>query len=85
MSDLAGEVAAAAEQQGQASQDIARAITRAAREAGTVSESVADLRAAAVSTETEAGQVRGEAARVGDGTAGLRAAIDAFLVRIHTA
>jgi methyl-accepting chemotaxis protein len=51
LSLIAAEVATAAEQQGQASHEIARAIAGAAADARTVSLSIAEVRATAASNE----------------------------------
>ncbi|MEE7463477.1 chemotaxis protein [Methylobacterium fujisawaense] len=85
MSLIASEVADATDQQGQASQEIARAIFGAAAEARQVSESVAGVQAAAASNEAQAGQVRGSAARVNAGTHSLQRAIETFMVEVHGA
>lgn len=85
MSLIASEVADATDQQGRASQEIARAISGAAAEARHVSESVASVQAAAASNEAQAGQVRGSAARVNAGTHSLQRAIETFMVEVHGA
>ncbi|WP_457103910.1 methyl-accepting chemotaxis protein [Methylobacterium sp. P5_C11] len=85
MSLIASEVALATDQQGHASQDIARAIFSAAADARKISESVAGVEAAAASNEVQAGQVRGSAARVKAGTYTLQQAIETFLMQVHGA
>ena len=85
MSLIASEVADATDQQGEASQEIARSIFDAAEDARKVSESVAGVRAAAASNEVQAGQVRGSAARVNAGTHDLQRAIETFLAQVHRA
>jgi hypothetical protein len=67
MSEIASEVAAAADQQGRASQEIARAISCVAADGRTVSESVGGLQKAAASNETQAAQVRNSALQVNAG------------------
>ena len=85
LSPIAAEVATAAEQQGQASHEIARAIAGAAADACTVSLSIAEVHAAAASNEERSDEVRSGAERVGDGSAALQVAIGTFLERIHAA
>ncbi|KNY23784.1 methyl-accepting chemotaxis protein [Methylobacterium sp. ARG-1] len=85
MSMIASEVALAADQQGAASQEIARAIADAAADSHKVSESVGSVRAAAASNETQAEQVRGSASRVSTGTRTLQQAIETFLGQVHAA
>jgi methyl-accepting chemotaxis protein len=85
MSLIAAEVAEATDQQGSASQEIARAIFSAAAEARQVSDSIAGVRAAASSNEAQAVQVRGSAARVAVGTDSLRTAIETFMGQVHRA
>ena len=85
LSLIAAEVATAAEQQGQASHEIARSIAGAAADARTVSESITGVRAAAVSNEARSDEVRSGAERVGEGSATLQAAIGTFLERVHAA
>lgn len=85
MSDIAASVAAAASQQGQASQEIARSIASAAEQARTVSESIEGVRAAAASDEAQAAHVRATAAQVGAGAQNLRASIETFLAAVHSA
>jgi methyl-accepting chemotaxis protein len=85
MSLIASEVAEATDQQGNASQEIARAIFDAAADARKVSESVAGVRAAAASNDIHAGQVRGSADRVNAGTQSLQQAIETFMEQVHRA
>jgi methyl-accepting chemotaxis protein len=85
MSLIASEVAMAADQQGAASQEIARAIADAAADSHKVSESVGGVRAAAASNEAQAEQVRGSASWVSAGTRTLQQAIDTFLGQVHAA
>ena len=85
MSLIASEVAEATDQQGQASQEIARAISVAATDAWKVSESIANVRAAATSNDAQAGQVRGSATRVNAGTHSLQLAIETFTAQVHRA
>ncbi len=85
MSLIASEVAKATDQQGQASQEIARAISSAAADARRVSESVAGVQAAAASNEAQAGQVRGGAVRVTSGAHSLQKAIETFTTQVHSA
>jgi methyl-accepting chemotaxis protein len=85
MSLIASEVAMAADQQGAASQEIARAIADAAADSHKVSESVGGVRAAAASNEAQAEQVRGSASRVSAGTRTLQQAIETFLGQVHAA
>ena len=85
MSLIASEVAEATDQQGCASQEIARAIFNAAPDARKVSESISGVRAAAASNEDQAGQVRGTAARVSTGTHSLQQAIETYMVQVHGA
>ncbi|TXN54021.1 chemotaxis protein [Methylobacterium sp. WL18] len=85
MSVIASEVAHAADQQGAASQEIARAIADAAADSHKVSESVGGVRAAAASNEVQAEQVRGSASRVSTGTRTLQQAIETFLGQVHAA
>jgi methyl-accepting chemotaxis protein len=85
MSLIASEVAVAADQQGAASQEIARAIADAAADSHKVSESVGGVRAAAASNEAQAEQVRGSASRVSAGTRTLQQAIETFLGQVHAA
>ncbi|SFH98513.1 methyl-accepting chemotaxis protein [Methylobacterium brachiatum] len=85
MSMIASEVALAADQQGAASQEIARAIADAAADSHKVSESVGSVRAAAASNETQAEQVRSSASRVSTGTRTLQQAIETFLGQVHAA
>ena len=85
MSSIAAEVAVAADQQGQSSQVIARAITSAASESRKVSDSVAGVRATATSTEQQAEQVRTNALQVNAGTHDLQRAIATFLAQVAAA
>ncbi|MCJ2065249.1 methyl-accepting chemotaxis protein [Methylobacterium sp. J-088] len=85
MSLIASEVAEATDQQGNASQEIARAIFNAAADARRVSESVAGVRAAAASNDVQARQVRGSAARVNTGTHNLQQAIETYMLQVHAA
>ncbi|SFL26053.1 methyl-accepting chemotaxis protein [Methylorubrum salsuginis] len=85
MSEIAADVAVAAEQQGQASQEIASAIAKAAADVRTVSESIGRVQEAAASSEARADQVRDSALQVNAGSHGLRIAIEAFLGRVHAA
>ncbi|MCY1642369.1 chemotaxis protein [Methylorubrum sp. SL192] len=85
LSLIAAEVAAAAEQQGQASHEIACAIAGAAADARTVSRSIAGIRAAAASNEERSDEVCSGAERVGHGSAALQVAIGTFLKRVHAA
>ena len=71
--------AAAADQQGQASLEIARAISSAAADAQTVSESIGGVQEAAASNETQATQVRASALQVNAGAHSLQVAIETFL------
>ncbi|MFF8803161.1 MULTISPECIES: methyl-accepting chemotaxis protein [unclassified Methylobacterium] len=83
MNEIAAEVAAAADQQGQASQEIARAIASAAADARTVSESVGGVQEAAASNEVQATQVRNSALQVTGGAHSLQRAIETFLGRVR--
>jgi methyl-accepting chemotaxis protein len=85
MSLIASEVAEATDQQGHASQEIARAIFNAAADARQVSESIASVRAAAASNDAQAGQVRGSASRVNAGTHSLQRAIETFMGQVDVA
>ena len=85
MSEIAADVAVAAEQQGQASQEIAGAIAKAAADVRTVSESIGTVQEAAASSEARADQVRGSALRVNAGSNSLKSAIETFLGRVHAA
>ncbi|AYO81131.1 methyl-accepting chemotaxis protein [Methylobacterium brachiatum] len=85
MSSIAAEVAVAADQQGQSSQVIARAITSAASESRKVSDSVAGVRATATSNEQQAEQVRTNALQVNAGTHDLQRAIETFLAQVAVA
>lgn len=85
MSDAASTVAAAAEQQGQASQEIARAIAQAATEARTMDDSLGGVRDAAASNEAQAGTVWDGANRVAASADRMQAAIETFLHRVHAA
>ena len=85
MSSIAAEVAVAADQQGQSSQVIARAITSAASESRKVSDSVAGVRATATSNEQQAEQVRTNALQVNAGTHDLQRAIATFLAQVAAA
>lgn len=85
MSRTASDVAAAAEQQGQASQEIARAIAGAAAEAQIVSRSLCGVQEAATSNELQAGEVRDGVRQVNAGTSSIQAAIGTFLDRVHAA
>ncbi|WP_267426152.1 HAMP domain-containing methyl-accepting chemotaxis protein [Methylobacterium sp. GC_Met_2] len=85
MSLIASEVAEATDQQGNASQEIARAIFNAAADARRVSESVAGVRAAAASNDVQARQVRGSAARVNTGTHNLQQAIETYMLQVYGA
>lgn len=85
MSDAASTVAAAAEQQGQASQEIAQAIANAAVEARTISGSIGSVREAAASNETQAGTVWDGANHVAASANTMQAAIETFLHRVHAA
>jgi methyl-accepting chemotaxis protein len=85
MSSVAAEVAVAADQQGQSSQVIARAITSAATESRKVSDSVVGVRAAAASNEQQAELVRANAQQVNAGTHTLQRAIETFLAQVAAA
>lgn len=85
MSRTASDVAAAAEQQGQASQEIARAIAGAAAEAQIVSRNLCGVQEAATSNELQAGEVRDGVRQVNAGTSSIQAAIGTFLDRVHAA
>ena len=85
MSEIAAGVAAAADQQGQASLEIARAISSAAADAQTVSESIGGVQEAAASNETQATQVRASALQVNAGAHSLQVAIETFLGRVRAA
>ncbi|MCJ2140084.1 methyl-accepting chemotaxis protein [Methylobacterium sp. E-066] len=85
MSSIASEVAVAADQQGQSSQVIARAITSAALESRKVSDSVAGVRATAASNEQQAEHVRQSALQVNAGTHSLQRAIETFLAQVAAA
>ncbi|MCJ2058410.1 methyl-accepting chemotaxis protein [Methylobacterium sp. J-048] len=85
MSSIASEVAVAADQQGQSSQVIARAITSAALESRKVSDSVAGVRATAASNEQQAEHVRSSALQVNAGTHSLQRAIETFLAQVAAA
>ncbi|SFL97786.1 methyl-accepting chemotaxis protein [Methylobacterium pseudosasicola] len=85
MSSIASEVAVAADQQGQSSQVIARAITSAALESRKVSDSVAGVRATAASNEQQAAHVRQSALQVNAGTHSLQRAIETFLAQVAAA
>ncbi|MCG5245058.1 chemotaxis protein [Methylorubrum extorquens] len=85
LSLIAAEVAAAAEQQGQASHEIARAIAGTAADARTVSLSIAEVRTAAASNEERSDEVRSGAKRVGNGSAALQVGAGTFLERVHAA
>jgi methyl-accepting chemotaxis protein len=76
---IASEVATAAEQQGGASQEIARAISQAADEVRVVAEGMSRMRAAVASNEGQAGRVRASSGRVSEGAAALGSAIAVFL------
>ena len=85
MSSIAAEVAVAADQQGQSSQMIARAITSAATDSRKVSDSVAGVRATAASNEVQAKHVRTSALQVNAGTHSLQRAIETFLAQVAAA
>ncbi|TXN54005.1 chemotaxis protein, partial [Methylobacterium sp. WL18] len=85
MSSIASEVAVAADQQGQSSQVIARAITSAATDSRKVSDSVAGVRATAASNEVQAEHVRTSALQVNAGTHSLQRAIETFLAQVAAA
>lgn len=85
MSEIAAGVATAANQQGHASQAIARAISGAAGDAQTVSGCVGDVQKAAASNEVQAKQVRNSALQVNAGAHTLHAAIATFLDRVRAA
>lgn len=85
MNTIATAVAAAADQQGHASQEIARTIASAAAQAQTVSESLGNVQTAAASSEEQAVQVRASAVRVSEGANALQAAITRFVGRVRAA
>ena len=85
MSEIAAAVSASADDQGKASQEIARAIASAAAEAQTVAESIGTVRAAAASSESQAGTVRANATQVSQGSHALQSAIATFLDRVRAA
>lgn len=85
MSRTASDVAAAAEQQGQASQEIARAIAGVAAEAQILSRSLCGVQDAATSNELQAGGVRDGVRQVNAGTSSIQAAVGTFLDRVHAA
>ncbi|MFX9788027.1 hypothetical protein ABTP22_19395, partial [Acinetobacter baumannii] len=64
---------------------IARAIASAAAEAQTVAESIGTVRAAAASSESQAGAVRANATQVSQGSHALQSAIATFLDRVRAA
>lgn len=85
MAAIAREVRHAAEQQGQASAEIASGIASTATEAGTVSAGIIKVQALAVSNGVQAAAVRTAAAGLSDNSQGLTLAIDTFLTSIRSA
>ena len=85
MSRIAGGIAAAMDQQGQATQEIARNVQQAAEGTQVVSSSMLDVRQEAEGTGTAAAEVLAAANRLGASTQSLNSEVAAFLDNVKAA
>jgi methyl-accepting chemotaxis protein len=85
INDIASVIAVAVEQQGSATQEIARNVQEAAQGTGNVSTNIRGVYHAVDETGTAAGKVLGSAHQLGDQTIALRTDVDRFLANIRAA
>ena len=85
MSEIASTIASAVEQQGAATQDIARNIQSVAAGSSEVSAHIGGVSAAAEATGMAAGEVLSNARALDDQSMMLQSAVDGFLSKIRAA
>ncbi len=85
INDIATAIASAVQQQGSATQEIARNVQEAAQGTGMVSSNIIGVNNAATETGAAAGQVLVSAEQLNSQTAMLRADVDRFLANIRAA
>jgi len=85
MSAITAEISGAAVQQRQASDEIATAVSHAAREAGTVAATIQRVRDAALSNEAQAEGVRDAGGKLSEHTRVLQDAVAEFLSQVRAA
>jgi methyl-accepting chemotaxis protein len=85
INQIASGIAAAVEEQGAATQEIARTVQQAAAGTGEVSSNIAGVTQAAGETGTSASLVKDAASTLGTQAVDLRKSVDAFLVQVRAA
>jgi methyl-accepting chemotaxis protein len=85
LNQIATGVAAAIEEQGAATEEIARNVQQAAAGTGEVSDKIDGVTAAAAHTGEAAGQVLGSAKELAKQSERLRAEVDRFLSKVRAA
>ena len=83
MNQIASAIAAAVEEQGAATQEIARNVQQAAAGTGEVSSNISGVTQAADEAGRAAGELRDAAASLGTQSGQLRQAVDGFLARVR--
>jgi methyl-accepting chemotaxis protein len=84
VSEITTGIAAAVEQQGAATQEIARNVQAAAARTGELDVIVVDVREAAEDTRDQASQLRGAADELTGSAASLRDRVDAFVAKVRS-
>jgi methyl-accepting chemotaxis protein len=85
MSEISAAIAAAVEEQGAATQEIARNVQEAARGAALVSGDIGDVRQGAEQTEASAAQVHGSVRGLAEESRHLRESVQGFIARLQAA
>jgi methyl-accepting chemotaxis protein len=85
INQIASGIAAAVEEQGAATQEIARNVQQAAAGTGEVSSNIAGVTQAAGETGSSASQVKDAASTLGTQAVDLRKSVDAFLTQVRAA
>jgi len=83
--EIAGAIASAVEQQGQASQEISRNLQEASRGVGEVSRDISDVSVGATQTSRAASQVLHAAHDLSQRSGQIRGELEGFLTKIHAA
>jgi methyl-accepting chemotaxis protein len=85
INEISGSIAAAVEEQGAATREIARSVQEAAVGTGTVSSNILEVNHAAAETGSAATQVLGAAQSLGEQANGLRRSVDDYLGKMRSA
>jgi methyl-accepting chemotaxis protein len=85
ISEISATISAAVEQQGSATQEIARHVQHAAMRSGVVASSIADVSRGAGETGSASGQVLSSAKTISAESVRLRAEVEKFLATVRAA